>query len=853
MDAKSSMDTAWGKTDALGNFHALCGHSMDVAAVFERLVSLPVFRKRLESVAGRPLQANDISRLSALVFLHDIGKLHPGFQVKGRPDLPPWPGGNVNHSSAGGGYLSLAMKCPTHPFHDGMTQISSWGEAVGPLLMAILAHHGRPVSISQQYLENWRLLGGYDWHHDAAIMAETLVSAFPDAFDPVALPLPDAPGFIHLIAGFTALADWIGSDRVFFEFDTAPGLGYPNHARKAAASALRKIGLDTTGLRIPDTGFRTVAGFPAPNSAQAVTGQMDEADRLVILEAETGSGKTEAALWRFARLYARGAVSGLYFAVPTRSAAFQLQLRVNAALGRMFGAQAPEAVLAIPGVRVSGTATGHPLPDFVVRWDDQPGPAPARWAAEHATRYLAATVAVGTVDQAMLAAMEVKHAPMRGASLTRSLLVIDEVHASDDYMTEVIAELLRGHLATGGYALLMSATLGSRSRCRFLQTALPGFVAATTTPYPALWVGGDSEPISAEGTGRLKSVGIQTYPGMEASALADAAIKAASSGGRVLVIRNTVSAAISAFQAVKCGGGAALLMQVGGGPALHHSRFAAEDRSLLDAAAETVLSTKSDRTEGGCIVIGSQTLEQSLDIDADILLTDLCPMDVLLQRIGRLHRHILPRPEGFEVPRTIVFCPSHGLAPLTKPDFENGLGGWKSRDGTFHGIYTDLACLELTMRQIAEHSVWHIPAMNRALVERATHPEARAALISEMGSAWEGYERNLAGKAAAARMMGQLGVLRRDRPFPERFRSDDEKVMTQLGEQGPVLTVAPGTIGPFGEPISRITLPAQWVHGAVPDTPIVLAPCEGGFTFSLEGQTYRYSREGLDRVQEVPA
>ncbi|MBW6496571.1 MAG: hypothetical protein K0B16_18850 [Burkholderiaceae bacterium] len=83
------MENAWGKTDRLGNFHALSGHVMDVAAVFERLLALPVFRKRLETVAGRTLLANDIFRLSALVFLHDIGKLHPGFQAKGRPDLPP--------------------------------------------------------------------------------------------------------------------------------------------------------------------------------------------------------------------------------------------------------------------------------------------------------------------------------------------------------------------------------------------------------------------------------------------------------------------------------------------------------------------------------------------------------------------------------------------------------------------------------------------------------------------------------------------------------------------------------------------------------------------------------------------
>lgn len=120
----------------------------------------------------------------------------------------------------------------------------------------------------------------------------------------------------------------------------------------------------------------------------------------MILEAETGSGKTEAALIHFARAFAAGEVSGLFFAVPTRAAATQLQGRVDRALQRMFGEGAPEAVLAIPGQMRAGAARGQMLPGFSVLWEDRVGPQPARWAAEHATRFLAATVAVGTVDQA---------------------------------------------------------------------------------------------------------------------------------------------------------------------------------------------------------------------------------------------------------------------------------------------------------------------------------------------------------------------------------------------------------------------------------------------------------------------
>ena len=830
---------AWGKLDDRGR-HALSAHCMDVSAVLEALICLPIFRRRLEYTAGRMLSETDVARLAALVFLHDIGKLHPGFQAKA-------PGPPVRHSETGGGFLSLAACGKDHPFHAAVTRIISWGPVVSVLMPAILAHHGRPVRPSHTLPKDWPCAGGYDWRANARVMSQFLDTALPAAL----LPGPDLPehhGFVHLVAGLTALADWIGSNRDFFDFVAEPDDTYPAKARAAAQKALVAIGLDVKTRAAPHTDFQTITGFSSPNPAQAAIVRISAENRLVILEAETGSGKTEAALLRFGRLVEVGEVSGMYFAVPTRAAARQLHGRVNSALGRMFGDTAPEAVLAIPGMRVAGTATGQTLPDFNVRWDDTTGPVPARWAAEHATRYLAATVAVGTVDQAMLAALQVKHAHMRGSALSRSLLVIDEVHASDAYMTEIIKALLDAHLATGGHALLMSATLGSQARCRFLGQPQPDFTTAAAVAYPAIWTKGRSDPVGADGSGRTKKVRIETRNTMDAEPLAAVAIAAAAAGARVLVIRNTVGAAIKAFRAVSEGGVAAHLMQVAGGPALHHSRFAAEDRALLDAAAEAALSPKRPPDALGVIVIGSQTLEQSLDIDTDILFTDLCPMDVLLQRIGRLHRHDLSRPSGFHEPHAVVLLPEGGLDRFAKPEYENGLGGWKTSDGTFQGIYTDIAGLELTRRLIALHPVWQIPAMNRALVEGATHPDKRNALIAENGEDWEAYDRRLAGKDAAARMMGQLGTLRRDQPFPEQFIGDDQKIMTRLGEEGPILTLPPGTIGAFGRPVTRLALPARWAHGFIPDTPLVVMPVAGGFSFTLGEQSFRYSREGLDRL-----
>ena len=315
----------------------------------------------------------------------------------------------------------------------------------------MFAHHGRPVEPpAAPTLREWPSLTHYDWRMEARRMGDALQRWFPGAFESGGGHLPDSPRFCHEIAGLAALADWIGSDRQFFEFKTPFAPDYDALAHDVAAQALTAIGFDSRALTAtPAPSFAKLTDFPEPNLAQAAVGSVDSRARLVILEADTGSGKTEAALWRFTRLLAEGVVSGLYFAVPTRAAARQLHGRVDKALRRVFGAAAPEAVLAIPGMLRTGEFTGQRLPHWRVRWDDDAATAPQRWAAEHATRFPAATVAVGTVDQAMLAGLQVKHAHLRGSALSRSLLVIDEVHPSDAYMTEVLKHLLDGRGDSG--------------------------------------------------------------------------------------------------------------------------------------------------------------------------------------------------------------------------------------------------------------------------------------------------------------------------------------------------------------------------------------------------------------------
>ena len=822
---------------------------MDVAAVFTQLMEQPVIRNRMETLAGGTLTGLQRQRLAVLVFLHDIGKLHPGFQAKG------WPEGLWNrpvnsHLTEGWEFLQLAHRDSSHPFHGVVDAMMTWGEPVAELLAAAIAHHGRPVAPPHVARPaNWPVVAQYDWKTEARRLTDALYRWFPEAFEPGGKKLPAAPSLQHFVAGLAALADWVGSDVRFFAFEPELCEGYNQIASARACDAVAKVGLNPERLArqaAPD--FSRLTGFAAPRPTQSAVGKVCDDARLVILEDETGSGKTEAAVWRFTQLFAAGNVAGLYFAVPTRAAARQLHERVRRMMTQVFGGREMPTVLAIPGMLRADEHKGQRLPGWQVRWGDDRGREGRFWAAENAVRFLAAPIAVGTVDQAILAGLQVKHAHLRGSALGRSLLVIDEVHASDTYMAEILRPLLDSHLASGGYAMLMSATLGGSARALWCDQEAPSLRAAASAPYPAVWIKGEAEPRLAAATARDKAVRLSAIPTMDARAASEAALDAARSGAKVLMIRNTVKAALEAWRAVQDLEGQEWLMSAAGGPALHHSRFAAEDRALLDKAVERTLHPHAARRPaGGCIVIGTQTLEQSLDVDADFLITDLCPVDVLLQRIGRLHRHAVKRPETHREPVCKVLLPERGLDRLAKCQFENGLGAWLERDHSLAGIYTNLAVLELTTRLVCEQPVWRIPRDNRQLVEDATHPLRVKALLEEKSPAWRRYHEKHAGVLAAQRMLARLRVLNRNEPFAPglRFPGSDERVMTRLGAEGPIVTLEPAPPGPFGQQVSRIAIPSHWAKGSGEwDAPEIHSR-SGGFWLILGKREYSYSREGL--------
>ena len=465
---------AWGKyRESSGQTHRLEHHCADVAACFEALLKDPVLRNRFDkAVGGSGLECTALARLTVLTFLHDFGKVNAGFQFAAGNDRPGTPR-RVNHIKA----AVWACRRPDVIDALGFPELaSSWGpSAFEELLCATLAHHGRPAPLTNASGKGppdiWRPFEGYDPLAACRRLNQLSREWFPKAFvqGPALLM---SPALSHLFAGTVALADQIGSNEDLFPFESQPHSCYMDRARLLAHDAVRKLGFARARWpsRAPAANFQTLFEHPSPRPLQTAVAEAPLDCPLLILESETGSGKTEAAVWRFSKLWRAGLVDGLYLALPTRAAAQQLHQRVERALRHVFPAEAQfGTVLAIPGYLKVGEATGWRVGKYDIQWRDNPEDAGhlARWSAESARKFLSATAAVGTVDQALLSGLMVKWAHFRGAALARSLLVVDEVHASDAYMAEVLRSVLHSHLELGGHALLMSATLGSEARDAF--------------------------------------------------------------------------------------------------------------------------------------------------------------------------------------------------------------------------------------------------------------------------------------------------------------------------------------------------------------------------------------------------
>lgn len=843
-------------------WHPLIDHCADVAACAEALLEQTLLRKRLARLAGREdLDEVTVARLCVFAALHDLGKFNQQFQNKGRPGVFPRAGhvreliplfGDVNEQTA---------------FFDALAvlPLEGWSSegAAEDILLAAVAHHGRPIPLENPGVthdpDRWRKSHGLDPFVGMRALAMNVARWFPNALRE-GPSLPTAPEFQHAFAGLVMLADWLGSDRdpARFPFSASLDEDRISFARQRAADALRENGIALGALGRDLRGEIAYARFseitePRDTQARMLELPIAPEGTLTLLEAETGSGKTEAALAHFFRLFQAGVVEGMYFALPTRTAATQMYRRVVDAVRRMFAEHdAPPVVLAVPGYLDVDGVEGQRLPEFKVLWkDDTSGTSASQsmrhrgWAAESPKRYLAASIAVGTIDQCLLSSLMTDHAHLRATTLLRSLLVVDEVHASDAYMTALLRHVLRFHRAAGGHALLMSATLGSAARDLYVGDRLrTPYEAARGEPYPRITFTSLQQPavVLAPTSGQSKPVRVEAKTLLDdTAAIASLAVDAASRGARVLVLRNTVRGCVDAQCAVEALAAPELRFQVRGVDVAHHARFVRADREILDDALEAQFGKRS--MVRGRIVVATQTVQQSLDLDADLLITDLCPMDVLLQRIGRLHRHTRARPLGFELARCVVLVPERSLESLIG-------GDGKARGAHGHGtVYEDLRVLLATLTAIRANPSWEIPRMNRALVEAATHPEALRA-ITPPGPRWARHATTVWGVELAHKNIANSNVIDRGVRFGEAFFADPQ-APTRLGLSDRRVELPIRCQTALGPNVSAVTIPAWMIRGADDQTmPDDVSQATDHFAFTFGARRYRYDRLGLHAIDD---
>lgn len=848
------MDALWAKHDGPDKWHPLVAHSADVAATLEMLLQQTRLGPRMARLLDqKKLTCEQQQRLCVLAVLHDAGKANPWFQNRasnqGRMCDHVTPVVHMLYGREQWVHLSSVMTLEElYPWFGDQWETMDW-------LQVTWSHHGRPVESESPAKNLWpddslqRLSRFLDWAQQW----------YPDAFGEA--PPFSSPRLQHLFNGALTLADWIASDTNLFGLDpkrTDPGAAI-DKARELALEALQDIGI--TFSRDLDSSLSTILGGHEPYDVQEAVHSLSASPEgtLTVLESATGSGKTEGALGRFAHLLERGRVDSMYFALPTRAAAKQLYCRVKRARNRIFGADDPPVHLAVPGYFEVDDDEGT---RFSQRSEDV---GPRGWAAESSKRYMASPIAVGTIDQVLLSALKTSHAHLRLAGLARSFLVVDEVHASSPYMNELLQRVLSLHQEMGGHALLMSATLGTGARSEFTGEEVPDFESAKKDQeYPRIThVNGSTlaeiEQPDAPGENE-KRVSFEINGWMrEPTCIARRAEKAASDGAHVLVIRNTVKACQALFKEINKR--YSLQVETDGHEIAtpHHSRYSATDRECLDDRIETVYGkhtieengeTRIVRpTDGSVITIATQTVEQSLDIDADLLITDLCPMDVLLQRIGRLHRHDREgqRPTKYSDPHCIVLTPAtRDLTASIDRDSGKGYPG-----PGLGSVYGDLRIIEATWRALENrfdrHEPLSIPNDNRTLVEEATHPEVIQRITSD--DSWQNHAQRVREMAREETTDARNNVIEFEDWFTENQFSG-ERLKTRLGDEGIVVALPSEMETPFGNSVEELTLsPYHFDRDNRPENGDATRaePTDAGFAFTFAGEDFTYTALGIQK------
>jgi CRISPR-associated endonuclease/helicase Cas3 len=750
----------------------------------------------------------------ALVALHDIGKFSLPFQAK-REDLWPPVLGPIRrlsaprHDTAGYGLLQ------TREFAARLNRVCADMDR-NYLLRAVCGHHGSPpvdkALDSQAFNQVAR-------HAAAAFTADLL-----DLLDPA--PLPEmseeaVTAFSWWLAGLTVLADWIGSNETWFAYghDAKTLADYWPRACENARRAVAEAGLDRIAANAVSPLKRLLAGndpTPVQQFVAAVYLGPPESPALVIIEDQTGSGKTEAALILAHRLMLEKNARGLFIALPTMATANALYERLSKNYRALFQTgTAPSLVLAHGKRKLNDQfsetmARGAAPPEHVAEDSDETASAQcAAWIGQNPRRAFMAECGVGTIDQALHGVLPTRHAPLRLFGLSQRILVIDEAHAYDSYMSEEMLRLVAFQAGLGGSVVILSATLPFAMRQRlvgaFTKAARANAVLLENNAYPLVTMASYAGVIEhAVSPHRKLKRRLAVCRLADEDAAIETILAAAGRGAAVAWIRNAVDDAVAAHAALKARGADAILF---------HARFAMGDRLAIEEHVQAAVGKNSQASARGCVVVGTQVMEQSLDIDFDVMVSDIAPIDLLLQRAGRLWRHP-DRVRQETAPCLFVVAPE----PVAEPGVD-----WLRGFRRTARVYEDHGVLWRTARAIFAQPHIAIPDDVRRLVEQVYAQDAPlpAGLVASTDKA--------KAKNSTARAIAWQNLLNWDDGYVRDAGAwaSDIRTPTRLGDSGQIYRIGiwrDDQIVPLCEDgekswaMSEINLPSWRASGVPPET-----------------------------------
>ena len=700
------------------------------------------------------------SEVGALAALHDLGKISPGFQLK----CEAWLEENGLAKTARNGCWDTAMESDHGKVSHAAIQVflseAGLDRTTAKYVSTVLgAHHGRLNPPNDRGYRPQKLISDsasrIDWNAERMANARMIWDRFAESGTPFTLS-DDSPS-LWWLAGLTSVADWIGSDERFFPPERRIG---DRDVSSLAQNALDTIGFQKTGF-VQNLSFNDLfhdAEKPeikwVPNDMQEKALATVTGPGVYVIEAPMGMGKTEAALWAAYQILVAGKATGIYFALPTQATSNRMHIRMNEFVRRISGSS--NASRLIHGNSWLMDQTPGLLPVATSPGGSDDARTGRDWFAS-AKRALIAPFGVGTVDQALLGVVAAKHFFVRHFALAGKVVILDEVHSYDLYTGTLIDKLITTLEGLGCTVIVLSATLTGKRLGQI--TSLPDNSSdGAALPYPLITGRNEGQPLEPVAATPPVSRNVKVDFIAEEKA-AEEAVNLARKGGALLWICNTVEAAQKQYRR---------FMELADNEfpivGLLHSRFPYWRREALENEWMERFG-KDGQTRCGSILVSTQVVEQSVDLDADLMITELAPTDMLLQRLGRLWRHEREK-RPVEVTRLCIIKETRSVEEfrtLSPQEIKKELGS--------KALVYDPFILLRTLEVWQAHKVISIPLQIRSLIEatyedREYEPETWLKLYEET------YGKTLSYRQKALMSSNIWNV-----PLP-----DEEGVQTRLNE-----------------------------------------------------------------------